>query len=165
MKQLFEQVIRRDQTKHSWSTGTNPDHRSQSQLMLYKNRINDFFSQTLNSQPGGVLRERVYRYTRDNKISLLHMQELKRIMLALNKDAEDVVSLREFLMRLKQRHFVFPENFLTNLIKDIKLNDTTLSYQKFMVIMNVYCSLPMFKKGEVNNSDSFKNSQDLYGFK
>ena len=51
-----------------------------------------------------------------------------------------------------------------NLIKDIQVSKTKLSYQKFIMVLNIYYSLPIYKKGGANNSDCFKNSQDSYGF-
>jgi hypothetical protein len=135
---------------------------NQSQLHMYRNRLNDFFAHTINAV-NAVSKDRVFGYTRGNKVELSHMQELKRIMLSLN-DGDDIVHLKHFLTRIKERNFVFAESFLTNLIADIKIDATTLSYQKFMLVLNIFYSLPIFRKGESNNSDHFKNSQDQYGF-
>lgn len=120
---------------------------------MYKNRVNDFFTQTLNPYTGGISKDRVFKYTRDNKIGLVHMQELKRIMLALNDEGDDIVYLKDFLIKIKDKNFVFPESFLSNLIVDIKIDEHTLSYQKFILVLNIFYSLPIYKKGQSNNSD------------
>ena len=91
------------------------------------------------------LKNKIFNYTRGNKIGLAHMQELKRILLALNTEGNDVIDLREFLVKIKERNFIFPESFLKNLVKDIKLNESTLSYQKFIIVLNIFYSLPIFK--------------------
>lgn len=161
---MFNQCIRKDETKESWLSQSS-SKTNQSQLHLYRNRANDFFFQTINSHANAISKDRVFGYTRGNKVELTHMQELKRIMLSLNGEGDDIVQLKDFLTRLKERNFVFPESFLSNLIKDIRIDATKLSYQKFMLVLSIFYSLPIFKKGESNNSDHFKNSQDQYGFR
>ncbi|CAI2361416.1 unnamed protein product [Moneuplotes crassus] len=163
IQDLFKQCVRKDDTKQSWhSIGTNNSH---SQLLMYKNRVNDFFMQSMSLYGDALSKDKIFNYTRGNKIGLAHMQELKRILLSLNSEGNDKIDFRDFLLRLREKNFVFPESFLVNLIKDIQINPTTLSYQKFVIVLNIFYSLPIFKKGDSNNSDSFKNSQDQYGFK
>ena len=81
------------------------------------------------------------------------MQELKRILLALNAEGNDTIDLKDFLIKIKERNFIFPQSFLQSLVRDIQLNPTTLSYQKFVTVLNIFYSLPIYKKGEANNSD------------
>ncbi len=164
IQDLFKQCVRKDDTKESWlSIGSG---NSQSQLLMYKNRANDFlFTQNTSICGGTLSKDKIFAYTRGNKIGLAHMQELKRILLSLNEEGNDQIDFTEFLVKIKEKNFVFPESFLVNLIKDIQTTPMTLSYQKFVTVLNIFYSLPIFKKGDANNSDSFKNSQDQYGFK
>lgn len=127
--------------------------------------MNDFFTQSAGLYGGNLSKDKIFNYTRGNKIGLAHMQELKRILLSLNTEGNDMIDFREFLLKLKEKNFVFPKSFLENLVKDIQVNNSMLSYQKFVIVLNIFYSLPIFKKGDANNSDSFKNSQDQYGFK
>mmetsp|Transcript_3526 Transcript_3526/g.2980 ORF Transcript_3526/g.2980 Transcript_3526/m.2980 type:complete len:91 (-) Transcript_3526:893-1165(-) len=90
---------------------------------MYKNRVNDFFVHTL-ANNGGVNKDKIFNYTRGNKIDLAHMQELKRILLSLNSEGNDKVELKDFLLKIRERNFIFPQSFLENLVKDIKLNST-----------------------------------------
>ena len=137
---------------------------SQTHMAIYKNRVNDFFSKIQHPFTDSNLRDKVFKYTRGNKIGLIHMHELRRIIFQLNKEGVDTIDLKKFLIKIKKKSISFPQDFLENLLQDIKIDENTISYQKFLLVMNVFLSLPIFKKGEWNSSEGFKNSLDLYGY-
>ena len=164
VKELFDQWISRDKDPSLNSRNNLQNVQSQSHLVIFKNRINDFFSLIKTPCTDVAIKDRVFKYTRGNKISLIQMQELKRIIFQLNKEGIDRIDLRKFLIKIKKKNLIFPQDFLTNLINDIQIDENTISYQKFSLVMNVYLSLPIYRKGDCNNSEAFKNGQDLYGY-
>lgn len=67
---------------------------SQSSLGIFKNRINDYFTLIKTPFTDAALKDKVFKYTRGNKIGLIEMQELKRIVFQLNKEGIDSIDLK-----------------------------------------------------------------------
>lgn len=93
----------------------------------------------------------------------MHFQRLHQIMHKLIVDGEDLISKADFTAEVKSRGYFFPEDFIRNFIADVQADEATLSYKRFISLVHVFYSLPVFRRGESNNSDNFKRSQNLDG--
>ena len=103
IQELIDRWVSKDSDRKTFNSAERSNVQSQSQLGIYKNRVNDFFSQIANPYSDLDLRERVFKYTRGNRIGVIHMQELKRIMLSLNSQGLDSIDLKEFLLKIKEK--------------------------------------------------------------
>mmetsp|Transcript_36252 Transcript_36252/g.41798 ORF Transcript_36252/g.41798 Transcript_36252/m.41798 type:complete len:214 (+) Transcript_36252:184-825(+) len=103
-----------------------------------KNKMNSFMDGFEHSKISMNMQERVFNYTKSNKIQLSQLHDIRTLLIDCRLRNNDLVDKDEFVRKVDNSHFKYPKSFFRSLLRDIEVDKNTLSYKKFIDVYNTY---------------------------
>ncbi len=95
---------------------------------------------------------------KDNKVDIMHLHAVKSAFLDSDDKRNGRVPKKDFILKCSEMGLSFPFDFFIKVIVDLQEDrndnseDAILLYENLVSIQQIYSNMPIFLKGDSNNS-------------